>query len=71
LNIYNEYGKRIEKQIRPMTHPFAVKMLESEDDIPEEAKRPKRDFGVCVSTCQCFSLTRRFGDTVAQLFEDM
>lgn len=22
-------------------------------------------------TCQCFSLSRRFGETVAQLFEDM
>jgi uncharacterized protein (DUF169 family) len=71
LNRFNEYGKRIEKQIRPMTYPFAVKMLESEDEIPEEAKMPKRDFGSCLSTCQCFSLTRRFGETVAQLFEDM
>ncbi len=46
-------------------------MLETREDIPKEAKRPKRDFGACMSTCQCFSLSRKFGETVAQFFEDM
>jgi len=70
LNVYNDYGRRIEEQIRPKSYPLAVKMLEREEDVPEEAKRPKRDFGVCMSTCQCFSLSRRFGTVMAQLFED-
>ncbi len=71
MNIFNEYGKRIEEQIKPSSHPMAVKLLESEDDIPEEAKRPKQDYGACISTCQCFALSRMYGETVAQLFEDM
>jgi len=71
MNVFNEYGKRIEEQIRPASHPMAVKLLESENDIPEEAKRPKRDYGACISTCQCFALSRMYGETVAQLFEDM
>ena len=71
INVFNEYGKRIEEQIRPASHPMAVKLLESEDEIPEEAKRPKRDYGACISTCQCFALSRMYGETVAQLFEDM
>ena len=70
MNVYNEYGKRIEEQIRPKTYPLAIKMLEREEDLPKEAKRPKRDFGVCMSACQCFSLSRRFGIVMAQLFED-
>ena len=71
MNVFNEYGKRIEKQIRSASRPMAVKLLESEDEIPEEAKRPKRDYGACISTCQCFALSRMYGETVAQLFEDM
>jgi uncharacterized protein (DUF169 family) len=70
MSIFNEYGKRIEKQIRPKSYPLAVKMLEKEEDIPDEAKRPKRDFGACMSTCQCFALSRTQGATIAQLFED-
>lgn len=71
MNKFNEYGKRIEEQIRPSSYPLAIKMLEGEEDVPEEAMRPKRDFGACMSTCQCFSLSRKFGETIAQLFEDM
>jgi uncharacterized protein (DUF169 family) len=71
LSVFNEYGRRIEEQIRPRSYPLAIKMVEREEDIPEEAERPKRDFGMCMSTCQCFALSRMFGATMAQLFEDM
>ena len=71
LNPFNEYARRIEEQIRPASYPLAIKMLRSPEDIPEGAERPKRDYGACMSTCQCFSLSRKFGKTVAQIFEDM
>lgn len=71
MNSYSEYGRRIEEQIRPSTYPMAVKMLEVEKDMPSEAKRPKRDYGACMATCQCFALSRKYGETVAQLIEDM
>lgn len=71
MNIFNEYAERIERQIRPISHSIAIKLLESEKDVPQGAKRPKRDFRACMSTCQCFSLSRRFGITIAQLIEDM
>jgi uncharacterized protein (DUF169 family) len=71
LTKYNDYCERIEKQIRPNSYSLAIKMLESEEDIPENAKRPINDYGACMSTCQVFSLTRKYGETVAQLFEDM
>jgi uncharacterized protein (DUF169 family) len=69
--MYNEYGKQIEEQIRLKSYILAIKMLEYQQDIPSEAKRPKKDFGRCMATCQCFSLSRKFGETIAQLFEDM
>lgn len=71
MNRFNEYGRRIEEQIRPASYPLAVRMLESAEEIPEGAKTPRRDYGACMSTCQCFSLARKYGETVAQLFEDM
>lgn len=71
MNVFNEYGRKISDQIRPISHPLAIKLFESEANIPEGAERPKRDFGACMSTCQCFALSRKFGVTVAQTFEDM
>jgi uncharacterized protein (DUF169 family) len=71
LSVYNDYCRRIERQIRPSSHPLAIKMLESAEDIPEGSKRPVRDYGKCMSTCQVFALSRKYGETVAQLFEDM
>ena len=71
MTSYNEYGRSLEKLIRPNSHPLAVRMLRSPEEIPGGALRPVRDFGKCMSTCQTFALSRRFGETVAQLFEDM
>ncbi len=71
MSKWNEYAERIEEHIRPMSYPLAIKLLESEKDIPEGAIRPKRDFGTCLSTCQCLALSRKFGTTIVQLKEDM
>ena len=70
MTVFNEYAKRIEEQLRLSSHPLAVKMLKSEEEIPPEAKRPTVDYGKCLATCQCFALSRKYGETVAQLFED-
>jgi uncharacterized protein (DUF169 family) len=71
VNKWNEYARRIEDKIMPNSNILAIKMLESEGDIPEGSVRPKRDFGSCLSTCQCFALSRRERVTIAQLMEDM
>ena len=71
MSHYNELGLKLEQQLRLNTHPLAIKMLETPEEIPEEAIRPLKQFGKCLSTCQAFALSRRFGETVAQLFEDM
>ncbi len=71
MSVYNEYGKRIEDQIRLASRIIAVKMLESLDDIPSAAKMPIEDYGKCMATCQAFALTRKYGEIIVQLFEDM
>jgi uncharacterized protein (DUF169 family) len=67
---YNRYGKELETYLRLKTSPIAVKMLEKEEDIPEEAIRPKRDHGYHLAQCQAFAMSRRQGMTVAMLKED-
>jgi uncharacterized protein (DUF169 family) len=71
LSIYNEYGKRIEKQIRPASYPLAIKMIKDESEIPKDAFRPTKDLKAANTTCQCFALSRKQGKVTAQLFEDM
>jgi len=66
-----KYADDIERHVKPTTYPFAVRMLRSVGEIPEGAKRPKRDFGKCLSACQGFTLARRYGMSIAMLKEDM
>jgi uncharacterized protein (DUF169 family) len=71
MNVLHGYAERINRQLQLTSFPFAVKLLEREEDIPEGAQRPKRDFGTCLSTCQGFSMSRRYGMSIAMLKEDM
>ena len=66
-----EAAAGVEAILRLQTFPLAVKMLKSEDEVPQEAKRPLRDLGYHLSTCQVFSMSRRQGMALAQLKEDM
>jgi len=67
---YNSYGEELEKLLLLRTSPIAVKMLKREDDVPEEAVRPKRDRGYHLAQCQAFAMSRREKATVALLKED-
>lgn len=69
--VIHSYGEELEKRLRLKTFPVAVKMLEKEGDIPEGAKRPLRDFGYHLATCQAFSMSRREGMLIAMMKEDM
>jgi len=70
LEEYHGYGEELEKLLLLRTSPIAVKMLENEEDIPEEAYRPNRDDGVHLAQCQAFTMSRRQRRTVAMLKED-
>lgn len=70
LNEYNSYGEDLERVMLLKTSPLAVKMLESEEDIPEGAIRPKKDRGIHIAQCQAFAMSRRDRATIAMLRED-
>jgi uncharacterized protein (DUF169 family) len=50
--------------VKHQTYPLAIKMLSSEDEIPQDAKRPLRDFGVPFTLCQALALGRKEGLTI-------
>jgi uncharacterized protein (DUF169 family) len=66
----NGYGRELERLLKLRTHPVALKMLKSEDEVPAGAVRPKRDNGQHLAFCQAVSLARRQGLTVAMFKED-
>jgi len=66
----NEHGRELERMLKLRTHPVALKMLKSEDEVPAGAVRPKRDNGEHLAFCQAVSLARRQGQTIAMFKED-
>jgi uncharacterized protein (DUF169 family) len=50
--------------VKHQTYPVAIKMLSSEDEIPQDAKRPLKDFGASFTLCQALALGRKEGLTI-------
>jgi uncharacterized protein (DUF169 family) len=67
---FNTCGADLERMMSLRSYPIAIKLLQSEADVPEGAIRPKRDRGEHWAVCQVFSLARRQGDTIAMFLED-
>jgi uncharacterized protein (DUF169 family) len=71
LEQMHKEAEALERYMRLQTYPLAIKLLRTESDIPSEAKRPKKDENHQYNLCQTFALSRRNGDTIAMLKEDM
>ena len=50
--------------VKHKTYPLAIKMLRREDEIPQGAKRPLKDYGASFALCQALALARREGLTI-------
>ena len=66
-----ELIEKIESHVRPATFPVAVRLLGSDEPIPDKARRPQRDLGVQITTCQGVTMARRYGWTVALTRDDI
>ncbi len=66
-----EVEKALQTYIRPQTFPLAIKMLRSETEIPEKARRPLQQMKIKVSICQGIGMARKLGWVVAMGKEDM
>ena len=70
LNEFNHNGEDLERMLQLRTSPIAIKLLENEAAIPNDALRPKKDLGIQLALCQGFAMSRRNKKTVAMLKED-
>ena len=50
--------------VKHQTYPLAIKMLNSENEVPQDAKRPLRDYEASFTLCQALGLCRREGLTM-------
>ncbi len=57
--------------IRPLTFPVAIKMLKSEDEIPEKTRRPFQQMKKKIAICQGIGMSRKLGWAIAMGKEDM
>jgi len=70
LQIYQDYGKKLEEFLRPQTFPIAIKFIKDESDIPPNHKKPKTDLNVQIFLCQAFKMVRSYGWTMYITEED-
>ena len=71
LKVLHDYAEELERKLRLKTFPIAIKLLESEKDIPEGVIRPKIDTGQHMALCVGFMKARRDGQALAMLKQDM
>jgi len=70
LESYREIGEKLTETLRLQCFPLAIKLVENEDRFPEGVRRPKT-FGMRITMCQGFAMSRRIGWTVGLTAEDM
>lgn len=65
-----EKAQALNRLIRPLTFPIAVKLVNSADDFPERTRRPAKDMGFKTMPCVGMTLARKYGWTVGMTAED-
>ncbi len=65
LEIYQQYGKKLDELLRLSNFPLAIKLVETEEEIPEGCKRPFKDLKLQNFVCQNFKIARTYGWTIA------
>ncbi len=68
---WSQVTEVLERHIRPETFPVAMRMLPPGEEPPPRARRPWRDLGVRMATCQVWNTARRYGWTLAASLEDL
>lgn len=70
LESYREIGRSLTEILRLQYFPLAIKFVKTESEFPDSVRRP-RDFGMRVTMCQGFAMSRRIGWTVGLTVDDM
>jgi len=67
---FNELGNKVEQLLLLRYSPIAMKLVYSEDEIPEGTLRPFKDQGNRLAMCQAYALVRRNRKAITMLKED-
>ncbi|MDH4300297.1 MAG: DUF169 domain-containing protein [Dehalococcoidia bacterium] len=63
-------AEALNRLVRPLTFPIAVKLVKSVDEFPEKARRPAKDMGFKTNLCVGMTMARKYGWTVAMTADD-
>ncbi len=63
-------AEALNRFIRPLTFPLAVKLAKSVDEFPERTRRPARDMGFKTNLCVGMTMARKYGWTVGMTADD-
>ncbi len=67
---FNTLGKDLEENLILRYSPIALKLIYSEDEIPEGTLRPCQDRGDRMAMCQAYAMVRRQRKAITMLKED-
>ena len=67
---WTQKAEALNRLIRPLTFPIAVKLVESVDQFPEKTRRPFRDMGFKTNPCVAMTMCRKYGWTVGMTPDD-
>ncbi len=66
-----ELNQALNTYIRPLTFPVSIKMVKSEDELPDRTRRPFAKTGKKIAICQGIGMARKIGWAIAMGKEDM
>lgn len=67
---FKQINETLNLYVRPQTFPLALKLCQSDSELPERVRIPVRDMGHQVTLCQGYGIARRFRWVVAIGKED-
>ena len=67
---WTKQAEALNRLIRPLTFPIAVKLVKSVDEFPEKTRRPSRDMGFKTNPCVAMTMARKYGWTVGMTADD-
>jgi uncharacterized protein (DUF169 family) len=67
---WTKKAEALNRLIRPLAFPIAVKLVKSVDEFPEKTRRPSRDMGFKTNVCVGMTMARKYGWTVGMTADD-
>jgi len=67
---WTKQAEALNRLIRPLTFPIAVKLVKSIDEFPEKTRRPSKDMGFKTNPCVAMTMCRKYGWTVGMTADD-